>query len=509
MSAESDRTRFDPKLAQDNPNSEDAPPDDREPSKADIAVELDTSNLIIGITNVFNSGKSYHDIIMGVLEMISDILNPDRLLIFERGAETTNCTFEWCAEGLPPNISNMQNMSNAQFDAMSKLADKSSPVLTSSIDEMEEHDERIAQRFTKRGISRMMAVTLMDDGTVIGYLSANNYRLEKSVDAKRVLDTVAPFISTKIINQRLVEQLELTGSHDGLTGLLNRRGVDDAIASQMRENPEQPYALALVDIDDFKLVNDVHGHEVGDAALRALAAIISEALPPGAIIGRNGGDEFLAMLFGDDRERIGDLFEAFPHASFECELNGNRYPLSMSVGIAKYPDQATNLQDAYAKADSALYTIKLSGKSGFKLYSTEDDTQQRSQLGFTPRNLADKVPCGIIVCQLRGKGEILYCNDETVRMFECENFIDFMDFVGGTIEGMIHPDDRQNTYRDLDRQFKDSELEGKIYLDYRIITKKSAVKYIADCSHLVYGDSEGDVAYVLLVDKGERERYRR
>ena len=126
--------------------------------KPDSTIEQNTSDLIIGITNVFNSGMSYEDIMMSVLGMISDILHPDRLLIFERGEETTSCTFEWHAEDAPPQIQRMQNLSNAQFDDMAKLADRRSPVLTSSVGEMGEQNERIAQRFNQRGVQRMMAI---------------------------------------------------------------------------------------------------------------------------------------------------------------------------------------------------------------------------------------------------------------------------------------------------------------------------------------------------------------
>ena len=484
----------------DNVHADDRPMED-------LAVEWNTSNLIIGITNVFNSGKSHDEMIMGVLEMISEILNPDRLLIFERGAEVTNCTFEWCAEGVPPRIHHMQSMSNAEFDEMSRMADRRSPVLMSSLNEMKEVNEGIAQRFNRRGVKNMMAVELVSDGNVIGYLSSNNYRLDKGIDAKRVLDTVAPFISTKIVNQRLVDQLELMGTHDSLTGLLNRRGIDDAIGRLLAEHPSEPYVLALMDIDDFKIVNDLHGHDVGDAALKTLARVVSGAFPENAIVGRNGGDEFLAMLFGKDLEHVDALIEAFRNATFECEANGRKYPLSMSIGYAECPAQATDLQDAYAKADIALYAVKLAGKAGCRRYEPGLESQYRSQLGFAPREIAENIPCAIVICEATEKGEILYGNDELVKMFECDSFADFMEHVGGAFEGVIHPDDRLKARRDLEAQRGNADLGGRAYLDYRIITKTGAVKHVADNSRLVSFANIGQVAYILLVDKLERLRF--
>ena len=488
-------------------------PESGESADEDLTIERNTSNLIIGITNVFNSGKSYNEIIMSVLAMIGDILHPDRILVFERGSETTSCTFEWCAEHVPPQIHLITSMANAHFDTMSEIAENEVPpdsemqVLATGIDEIGEFDEVLAKRLSKRGVARMMAVPLMSDGEFIGYLSANNYRLKKGVDAKRVLDTVAPFITTRIVNQRLMNQLELTGTHDSLTGLLNRRGIDAAIAEHLAENQSDSYALALMDIDDFKIVNDLYGHDVGDAALKTLARVVTGAFPPGAIIGRNGGDEFLAMLFGKDIEKIDELVDTFSSASFECELNGKKYPLSMSVGFAEYPAQAISLQDAYTKADAALYSVKLAGKGGCKRYKPEYESQYRSQLGFTPRDIGENIPCAIAVCKATEVGEILYGNDELVKMFECESFADFMEHTGGIFEGIVHPDDRAEVKRELERQVNDAELVGKAYVDYRIRTKTGSIKHIADSSRRVHFANVGEVAYILLVDKGERARF--
>lgn len=479
---------------------------ERDDIRCNSAVEQNTSDLIIGITNIFNSEQSYDSMMMDVLRTISDVLHPDRLLIFERGENTTSCTFEWHAENMPPRKHTMQSIGNDQFDSMSTLANNTE-FLESGKQEFKKVDKRMAERFTRNGVNSIMAVPLLENGMHIGYLSANNCRIEDDVDAKRMLETVAPFISSKILSQRLVNKLRLLGTHDELTCLLNRRGIDEAIALHLKEFPNEPYALALMDIDDFKIVNDLYGHDVGDAALRTLARFISEAFPEGALIGRNGGDEFLAMLFGDDLDKIGALLETFFNASFECELNGKKYPLSMSVGYAEFPSQAHDLQDAYTKADAALYAVKLAGKSGCKQYKPAYESQYRSQLGFTPRDIAENIPCGIAVCKATEIGEILYANEELVRMFECDSLIDFMEYTGGTFEGMVHPEDRANTKQEIIRQSQDPAFRRKAFTDHRIVTKTGTIKHMADNSRMVSVPKVGEVAYVLIVDLGERIRF--
>ena len=471
-----------------------------------ISVDLSTSDLIIGITSVFDREKSYEAAMQGVLAMISDVVHPERLIIFERGETTTSASFEWCAEGVPSQKHHMQNLANERFDMMSRMADKRSDILESSIKTVKTVDEELGRQFDKSGVASVMAVPLKSDGQIIGYLSANNYQVDEGFDVKRVLDTVASFVATRIVNQRLLVKLEQLGTHDSLTGLLNRLGLDLAIDDRLRKHPGEPYVLAIMDIDDFKIVNDLHGHDVGDAALRSLADALTNALPSNAIVGRNGGDEFLAVLFDEGLANADALFKGISTSELGCMHAGKWYPLTMSMGYAFFPEQATDLNDAYAKADIALYAVKLAGKSGCAKYSSEAETKYRSQLGFTPRDLTENIPCAIAVCKSTDAREILFANTELIRMMGCTDFTDLMEFTGGTFEGIVHPDDRISVASQIAGQIALDGEGRKTYTDYRVLTKDGQVKNIVDSGRRVHMADIGEVCYVLMVDMGERAR---
>ena len=477
--------------------------------REDLTAERDTSNLIIEIADVFSNTPNYGEAIMSALEMLSEVLHPDRLLVFERGEESTRCSFEWHDPKIPSQIQHVGDIPNEQFDAMGKLAEGEKAVIMSNASKAQRVDRRIAENLDRRGITDMIAVALRDGGELIGSISANNCKVEDGVDIKRILDTVAPFISSRIMNQRLLNRLEKLVLQDGLTGLLNRRGIDEAIEERLSVNPDQPYALALMDIDDFKVVNDLYGHDVGDAALIALAGVIKDLFPESAIIGRNGGDEFLTMLLGEDAASMGSLLDELRTTKLECEHAGKRYPLSMSVGYAEYPSQVSGLQDAYTKADAALYAVKLAGKSGCKKYEAKHEQQYRAKLGFVPRDIAENSPCGIAVCKMTQKAEILFANDELVEMLGCKSFVDLMDYTGATFTGFIHPDDKERLAISLARQAQSSETGGKAYVDFRVITKSGASKNTACSARLVHIDNVGASVYVFLVDLDERDRVMR
>ena len=470
-----------------------------------IVVGRNTSDFIVNVARVFDAEKDYSASMNAVLEMISRVIHPKRLFVFERGHGTDLVTFEWCAEGFEKQANIIQETNAASLMAWDDLAEGEGVIYIPDISVLEQRDESLYRKLKREGIERLLAAPLYDGETVIGNLVAENYVLDESVDMKRLLESIASFISSRIVNQRLLMELERVGAHDSLTGLLNRRGFDSAIEERMAASPNEPYVLALLDIDDFKTMNDLHGHEVGDAALRALAATVIQNVPKGAVVGRNGGDEFVIMLFGPDSERADEVFGNLAALDLSCEYNGRSYGLSLSLGYVGWPDQAEWLNDAYTKADAALYAVKLADKASALRYSRDVESQYRSQLGFTPRDIAENIPGAIMVHRAGDDGEILFANNELIKLFECESLTEFMEYTGGTFSGAVHPDDAIRVYKELTSQLTLDDVGAKNYSNFRIVTKKGNVRHVAENGHLVDVAEVGKVFYVLLVNRDERD----
>ena len=174
----------------------------------------------------------------------------------------------------------------------------------------------------------------------------------------------------------------------------------------------------------------------------------------------------------------------------------------MSMGYVE-SSQVTDLKQAYSNADAALYAVKLAGKAGYLVYSPNMDSNYRSQLGFTPRDIAENVPGAIVVHKVHG-GEILFANDEIIALFECDDLDDFMAYTGGTFLGVVHPDDRERVLGQMEDQLHRVGVGGKDYTDFRILTKTGDVRHVADNGRLVTVDGVGEVLYELIVNRDER-----
>ncbi|MGY1915892.1 putative bifunctional diguanylate cyclase/phosphodiesterase [Blastococcus sp. SYSU DS0973] len=150
-----------------------------------------------------------------------------------------------------------------------------------------------------------------------------------------------------------------SAAQDALTGLMNRRGFDEALDAAVRTalRTGEPLSAALFDLDHFKAVNDTRGHAAGDEMLRAVAAVWGPSLPRGAVLARHGGDEFSLLLPGHDGDRALACAEGLRAALPE---------IGTSVGVAQF-ELSDSPADLMRRADAALYRVKSFGRGRSEL----------------------------------------------------------------------------------------------------------------------------------------------
>jgi diguanylate cyclase (GGDEF)-like protein len=175
---------------------------------------------------------------------------------------------------------------------------------------------------------------------------------------------IAQEISLSIENAYLYEQMRLMANHDALTGVYNRMYLMNAMGEIFSKGPKT-LSVIMCDMDHFKQVNDKYGHLAGDMVLKNATAIMQQMLPTG-ILGRYGGEEFVVLLPGVSQE------EAFKIAdTIRCKISehnfitteGVRIPVSVSAGLANYPQVTDSFKGLLQLADEALYEAKNTGRN--------------------------------------------------------------------------------------------------------------------------------------------------
>ena len=187
-------------------------------------------------------------------------------------------------------------------------------------------------------------------------------------------DVLIRRIEIAIRNNRKIEDLEEEATIDRLTGLINKaKGTDKISKLCKRKNG----ALMILDLDSFKLVNDLFGHEKGDKILKAFSDIIRKNSRETDTLSRIGGDEFMGF-YDDllDERSVGSLARRLNLQLQEKaeEILGENHdiPLGISIGVVMVPEYGREYNNLFSLADSALYKVKQNGKHGYAIYGAED-----------------------------------------------------------------------------------------------------------------------------------------
>ena len=176
--------------------------DDERREHEKVLLDRDTSEYIISIADALHREKHYEIAMQGVLDAIGHIVQSDRVCVFELVEDTVN-TFEWCAEGIEPAINTLPGIDVKGFGAWEKQVGEDPVIVLPDTSVFERNDPVLYEYFKNQGITRLVAVPLYGDGELIGYLSAENFRLDAQVDTVRLIGTIASFIGIRMVNHRL------------------------------------------------------------------------------------------------------------------------------------------------------------------------------------------------------------------------------------------------------------------------------------------------------------------
>ena len=180
---------------------------------------------------------------------------------------------------------------------------------------------------------------------------------------------------------RAEDELNQFAYFDPVTGLRNRHAAMELLETLARE-PASRFSVLLLDLDDFKLINDTMGHSAGDALLSQLGGALQEAFKATGVVFRLGGDEFVAVVHGRRSDETLDHVGRHAVACFNrpLQFRGKLMPVHASVGIAEFPLHGQTAQELLRAADTAMYRAKSSGKNAFAIYDESMDQENAARI---------------------------------------------------------------------------------------------------------------------------------
>lgn len=224
---------------------------------------------------------------------------------------------------------------------------------------------------------------------------------------------------------------------DCLTGLQNRYSAVPVIREYLFKNAENSSALIMIDLDDFKHVNDRYGHGCGDEMLKAVAEKLKHKFELYGIICRLGGDEFLGLLMNKSMDFTNAFLEDLLKEPVTIEYENETISCRMSAGYCMYPKQGREYHQLYQMADKAMYAAKHAGKGGFCIYSPGVYEDKFANIELTTDEILETMPGAFAVCEASMENPLLLVNSAFTRFFGCSSATQLHEFCNGQMINLI------------------------------------------------------------------------
>ena len=301
-----------------------------------------------------------------------------------------------------------------------------------------------------------------------------------------------------LLDERRVELKELAHK-DGLTKLYNRYGFDEMAEKMISKNPKEHCVAVLLDVDDFKLINDMYGHAYGDKALISLSENMQKFFSSSALLGRNGGDEFCILLPNCTMEEVKESLIEFTKTPKTFSYKGQTYSFCISLGYAEYPNNAIERSQLMRCADTALYEVKLHGKNGCKAYQEGFQSGVRKQLGFVLNDISENLPGAFIIYRAdKEDDEIFYANKEFLDMAGYVNLDAFFNGTKKSFRNLIREDQQKAVEASIWNQIESGSKND--YIHYQLRRQDGTYIPVLDQGRIVESERFGRVFYVLFMD---------
>lgn len=311
------------------------------------------------------------------LARIGEFFDVDRVYVyrFSEGLTRMTNTHEWCRPGVPALKDSQQNVDITGFrwwqEQSRNLLQQSRVVFIEDVSNLPESAGPERALLEEQGVAAMFCIPIVTRGVVEGFFGMDSLTVRCwRRDLSDLLILVANLLAQALERFRLEQEVLNQSVLDPLTGIHNRRYLEPRIAEMLAryQRSGEGFALAMLDIDHFKEVNDTHGHLAGDQVLQAFARLLQDQCRTTDVAARYGGEEFILALADVTPERASWALERVIEAVRELSASyqGHEIPVTVSAGLVHVSDlesASPTPDELITEADRRLYRAKRSGRN--------------------------------------------------------------------------------------------------------------------------------------------------
>ena len=254
-----------------------------------------------------------------------------------------------------------------------------------------------------------------------------------------------------LVSKENKNKFQILAHTDSLTDIYNRYGFDESAERMITKNPKAHFVAALLDIDDFKFINDIYGHVYGDKALKSLTDSMKAFFPKNTLLGRNGGDEFCILLPNHTYKEAEEMLLQFTKLPKTFSCKGKEYPFFISLGYA-FKDISEHLPGA------------------FIIYRADKDDD-----------------------------ELLYANHEFLQMTGYKNIDELFNLTNKSFHNLIRENEQQQIEASIWKQI-DAGNKNDYYIHFHLRKTDGSYLSVLDHGRIVDSQQYGRVFYVVFMD---------
>lgn len=319
-----------------------------ENEKIELQNMLDSEMVIIESIRQLYQNHDLSKATSFMLEQVGRSLDVDRAYIFSLKDQAYSNTYEWCKEGIKPQIDELQNLPITMFAPWWPFFEKQEYVL---IEDLEKEKESLGEGYELlrvQNIERLVLMPLEKEGKLDGCIGVDNPPMDKLQNAVTVLQTLRYFLMLARHRAQGEEELARMSYYDKLTSFYNRNRYIQDIGQISAD--ERKVGIVYLDVNGLKGINDQFGHAAGDETLKACADNIREVFKTGSYY-RIGGDEFVILCRDMEKDRFEDCVR-------KLKMSLAENPLCKAAVGEEWIDNSTDIQSAIALADEKMYADK-------------------------------------------------------------------------------------------------------------------------------------------------------
>lgn len=289
-------------------------------------------------------------------------------------------THEWCDNGVQPEIQNLQNIPVSMFPWWKENMYAGNTIHITDVSQMPPEAAAEKEILEKQGVKSLLALPVYTEKKLAGFIGFDNTVATGTwnEDDLNLLRITAEIIGNAIARKQSEAIINHMAYHDALTSLPNRILFQNRLEVAILHAKQNARAVAIMilDLDNFKIINDSLGHHTGDLLLKAVAERLMQCVRKSDTIARMGGDEFMIILHEimqiQDAALIAQKILRTLYQPFQ--FNGHEIYTSASIGISLYPQDANDTEGLIKHADIAMYLSKEYGKNKYRFYKSDLNT---------------------------------------------------------------------------------------------------------------------------------------